>query len=117
MKMIDNKELEEIGYIENPQEIIVEYVNRKDSEYPNLTIDQFEKELIKKYHFKATKDTEDLYYYDSENGIYVKGGDYTRDTLPEVSLVEELGGIVKILPYVDNRSTTRLIHHIQAIAK
>ncbi len=49
--------------------------------------------------------------------IYVKGGDYTRDTLPEVSLVEELGGIVKILPYVDNRSTTRLIHHIQAIAK
>lgn len=49
--------------------------------------------------------------------IYVKGGDYTRDTLPEVSLVEELGGIIKILPYVDNRSTTRLIHQIQAIAK
>ena len=76
MKMIDNIELEEIGYIENPQEIIVEYVNRKNSEYPNLTIDQFEKELIKKYHFKATKDTEDLYYYDPENGIYVKGGEW-----------------------------------------
>ena len=34
------------------------------SEYANLTRHQFEAELIKKYHFKATKDTEDLYYYD-----------------------------------------------------
>lgn len=47
--------------------------------------------------------------------IYVKGGDYTRDTLPEADLVESLGGIVRILPYVDNRSTTRLIHQIQAL--
>ncbi|MBD3881488.1 D-glycero-beta-D-manno-heptose 1-phosphate adenylyltransferase [Phormidium tenue FACHB-886] len=47
--------------------------------------------------------------------IYVKGGDYTRETLPETELVEELGGIVKILPYVDNRSTTRLIHQIRAL--
>lgn len=47
--------------------------------------------------------------------IYVKGGDYTRETLPEADLVEELGGSVKILPYVDNRSTTRLIHHIRAL--
>lgn len=45
--------------------------------------------------------------------IYVKGGDYTRETLPETELVEELGGIVTILPYVDNRSTTRLIHRIR----
>lgn len=47
--------------------------------------------------------------------IYVKGGDYTRDTLPEADLIEELGGIVRILPYVDNRSTTRLIHQIRAL--
>lgn len=47
--------------------------------------------------------------------IYVKGGDYTRETLPETDLVEELGGIVKILPYVDNRSTTRLIHQIRTL--
>jgi D-beta-D-heptose 7-phosphate kinase/D-beta-D-heptose 1-phosphate adenosyltransferase len=46
--------------------------------------------------------------------IYVKGGDYTRDTLPEVDLVEELGGTVRILPYVDNRSTTQLIAQIRA---
>lgn len=48
-------------------------------------------------------------------GIYVKGGDYTRETLPEAELVEELGGIVRILPYVDNRSTTRLINQIRAL--
>jgi D-beta-D-heptose 7-phosphate kinase/D-beta-D-heptose 1-phosphate adenosyltransferase len=45
--------------------------------------------------------------------IYVKGGDYTREALPEVPLVEELGGVVKILPYIDNRSTTRLISQIR----
>ncbi len=47
--------------------------------------------------------------------IYVKGGDYTRATLPETELVEELGGVVTILPYVDNRSTTRLIRRIRAL--
>ncbi|MCU0547961.1 MAG: D-glycero-beta-D-manno-heptose 1-phosphate adenylyltransferase [Leptolyngbya sp. Prado105] len=47
--------------------------------------------------------------------VYVKGGDYRRETLPEANLVEELGGIVKILPYVENRSTTRLIHQIRAL--
>ncbi|MBF2048072.1 MAG: D-glycero-beta-D-manno-heptose 1-phosphate adenylyltransferase [Elainella sp. C42_A2020_010] len=47
--------------------------------------------------------------------IYVKGGDYTRETLPEADLVESLGGVVRILPYVDNRSTTRLIAQIQAL--
>ncbi|MDX2215232.1 MAG: D-glycero-beta-D-manno-heptose 1-phosphate adenylyltransferase [Oculatellaceae cyanobacterium bins.114] len=44
--------------------------------------------------------------------VFVKGGDYTRDTLPEAALVEELGGQVQILPYVSDRSTTKLIHHI-----
>lgn len=47
--------------------------------------------------------------------IYVKGGDYTRNTLPEADLVEELGGTIAIVPYVDNRSTTRLIHQIRAL--
>jgi len=46
--------------------------------------------------------------------IFVKGGDYTRETLPEASLVDELGGRVEILPYLENYSTTSLIekmHH------
>jgi len=46
--------------------------------------------------------------------IYTKGGDYTRQSLPETPLVEELGGDVVILPYVDQRSTTGLIQHIRA---
>ncbi|HZV06667.1 MAG TPA: D-glycero-beta-D-manno-heptose 1-phosphate adenylyltransferase [Gemmataceae bacterium] len=45
--------------------------------------------------------------------IFVKGGDYTRDRLPEASLVEEQGGIVRILPLVEDRSTTSLIDRIR----
>jgi hypothetical protein len=47
--------------------------------------------------------------------IFVKGGDYTRDRLPEAALVEELGGHVEILPLVRERSTTRLISKIRAV--
>jgi D-beta-D-heptose 7-phosphate kinase / D-beta-D-heptose 1-phosphate adenosyltransferase len=47
--------------------------------------------------------------------IYVKGGDYTRETLPEVDLIDELGGVVRILSYVDNRSTTGLINQIRSL--
>jgi D-beta-D-heptose 7-phosphate kinase / D-beta-D-heptose 1-phosphate adenosyltransferase len=45
--------------------------------------------------------------------VFVKGGDYTVDMLPEAALVEQLGGIVRILPYVEERSTTRLIERIR----
>jgi D-beta-D-heptose 7-phosphate kinase/D-beta-D-heptose 1-phosphate adenosyltransferase len=45
--------------------------------------------------------------------IFVKGGDYTRETLPEASLVEELGGQVHILPYLENYSTTSVIEKIR----
>jgi D-beta-D-heptose 7-phosphate kinase/D-beta-D-heptose 1-phosphate adenosyltransferase len=44
--------------------------------------------------------------------VYVKGGDYTKQTLPEASLVEQLGGVVQILPFVENRSTTGIIERI-----
>lgn len=44
--------------------------------------------------------------------IYVKGGDYTKETLPEASVVEQLGGVVEILPFVENRSTTGIIKRI-----
>ena len=44
--------------------------------------------------------------------VFVKGGDYTRDRLPEASLVERLGGEVRILPFVADRSTTRIIERI-----
>lgn len=45
--------------------------------------------------------------------IFVKGGDYTRDRLPEASLVEELGGVVRILPLIEDRSTTKTIDRIR----
>jgi len=41
--------------------------------------------------------------------VFIKGGDYTRETLPEVALVEALGGIVEIIPYLPDHSTTRMI--------
>ncbi len=41
--------------------------------------------------------------------VFVKGGDYTRATLPEAPLVERLGGSIRILPYVPDRSTSELI--------
>jgi D-beta-D-heptose 7-phosphate kinase/D-beta-D-heptose 1-phosphate adenosyltransferase len=46
--------------------------------------------------------------------VFVKGGDYTRDRLPEAGLVESLGGQVRILPYVNDRSTTGLIRRIRS---
>jgi D-beta-D-heptose 7-phosphate kinase/D-beta-D-heptose 1-phosphate adenosyltransferase len=47
--------------------------------------------------------------------VFVKGGDYTRDRLPEAALVEEMGGRVEILPLVSERSTTKLIGRIRAV--
>jgi D-beta-D-heptose 7-phosphate kinase/D-beta-D-heptose 1-phosphate adenosyltransferase len=45
--------------------------------------------------------------------VFVKGGDYTRERLPEAPLVEQLGGVVRILPYLEERSTTGIIQKIQ----
>jgi D-beta-D-heptose 7-phosphate kinase / D-beta-D-heptose 1-phosphate adenosyltransferase len=41
--------------------------------------------------------------------VFTKGGDYTRELLPETAAVERLGGTVEILPFVLDRSTTLLI--------
>ena len=46
--------------------------------------------------------------------VFVKGGDYTRERLPEAAVVEELGGIVQILPYIDDHSTSSIIERIHA---
>jgi D-beta-D-heptose 7-phosphate kinase/D-beta-D-heptose 1-phosphate adenosyltransferase len=45
--------------------------------------------------------------------VFVKGGDYNRDNIPEAPLVEQLGGVVQLLPYLQDRSTTRIIERIQ----
>lgn len=45
--------------------------------------------------------------------LYVKGGDYTEESLPEAPLVRSLGGEVHILPFVEDRSTTGIIDRIR----
>ncbi|MCX9193312.1 D-glycero-beta-D-manno-heptose 1-phosphate adenylyltransferase [Carbonactinospora thermoautotrophica] len=49
--------------------------------------------------------------------VYVKGGDYTPEMLPETPIVWRLGGEVRILDYVDDRSTTRIIERIRRTAE
>ncbi|HEX2235834.1 MAG TPA: D-glycero-beta-D-manno-heptose 1-phosphate adenylyltransferase [Actinomycetota bacterium] len=46
--------------------------------------------------------------------VFVKGGDYTIERLPEAPLVRSLGGEVHILPYVEDISTTGLLERIRA---
>ena len=45
--------------------------------------------------------------------IYVKGGDYTLDTLPEAKVVMGYGGRVEIVRFLDGHSTSRIIEKIQ----
>lgn len=44
--------------------------------------------------------------------VFVKGGDYTRETIREAPLAEALGGAVTVLPYEEGCSTTRLIERV-----
>jgi D-beta-D-heptose 7-phosphate kinase/D-beta-D-heptose 1-phosphate adenosyltransferase len=46
--------------------------------------------------------------------VFVKGGDYTLDRLPEATIVQGYGGEVRILPLVADRSTTDIIGRIRA---
>lgn len=49
--------------------------------------------------------------------IYVKGGDYTLDTLnqDERRTVEQAGGRIKIIPFVPGKSTTALLEKISKL--
>ena len=44
--------------------------------------------------------------------IYVKGGDYTLETLPEAKIVQSYGGSVEFVNLVAGRSTTGIIEKI-----
>ena len=46
--------------------------------------------------------------------VYVKGGDYTPEMLPETALVERLGGEVVTLGWVDEHTTDELLDRIRA---
>lgn len=45
--------------------------------------------------------------------VYVKGGDYTMETLPEGQIVLGYGGRVELVPLVEGRSTTNVIARIK----
>ena len=44
--------------------------------------------------------------------VYVKGGDYTLETLPEAAIVQSYGGRVELVNLVAGRSTTNVIEKI-----
>ncbi len=45
--------------------------------------------------------------------IYVKGGDYSLDRLPEAAIVAAYGGRTVLAPMVEGRSTTNVIRRLQ----
>ncbi|MGL5269556.1 MAG: D-glycero-beta-D-manno-heptose 1-phosphate adenylyltransferase [Selenomonadaceae bacterium] len=45
--------------------------------------------------------------------VYVKGGDYSLDTLPEAKIVQSYGGRVEFIAMVAGRSTTNVIEKIK----
>jgi D-beta-D-heptose 7-phosphate kinase/D-beta-D-heptose 1-phosphate adenosyltransferase len=47
--------------------------------------------------------------------VFVKGGDYTRERLPEAAVVESQGGEVRLLPYLHDRSTSSIIARVRAV--
>ena len=49
--------------------------------------------------------------------VYVKGGDYTLETLPEAAIVKKFGGRVELVNLVAGRSTTNIIEKILAEKK
>ena len=44
--------------------------------------------------------------------VYVKGGDYTLETLPEAKIIQSYGGRVELVNLVAGRSTTNIIEKI-----
>lgn len=48
--------------------------------------------------------------------IYVKGGDYDMERIPETPLVRSWGGRALALPFVDGYSTTKLVRAIRGEA-
>lgn len=48
--------------------------------------------------------------------VYVKGGDYTLETLPEAKIVQQYGGRVAFVDLVPGRSTTKVIEKLRGKA-
>jgi D-beta-D-heptose 7-phosphate kinase / D-beta-D-heptose 1-phosphate adenosyltransferase len=44
--------------------------------------------------------------------VFVKGGNYTEDSIPEAPVLKKLGCIIKIVPCLEEHSTTHIIDKI-----
>lgn len=44
--------------------------------------------------------------------VHVKGGDYDPETMPETPVVRSFGGQVVVLPFLEGRSTTRILERL-----
>jgi glycerol-3-phosphate cytidylyltransferase len=44
--------------------------------------------------------------------VHVKGGDYTPEQLPEKAIVEQGGGKIEIVPFLQGYSTTNIVKKI-----
>ena len=49
--------------------------------------------------------------------LFAKGGDYGAVEIPEAAMLREWGGRAVTLPYLDGRSTTRLIREVHHHAR
>ncbi len=45
--------------------------------------------------------------------VFVKGGNYTETSIPEAPLLKKIGCAVKIVPYLEDHSTTHIINKIR----
>jgi D-beta-D-heptose 7-phosphate kinase/D-beta-D-heptose 1-phosphate adenosyltransferase len=48
--------------------------------------------------------------------VFIKGGDYTIETLPEAPVVKAYGGTIEIMPFIPDRSTTNVITKIKGLS-
>lgn len=55
------------------------------------------------------EDTPERLLTDLRPDVWVKGGDYAAADLPEASLLDAWGGQAVLLPYLDGRSSTRIL--------
>ena len=65
------------------------------------------------YTILFEEDTPERLIGDLKPSIHVKGGDYTKDDLPETKIVESYGGEVRILSFIEGKSTTNIVNKIQ----
>ncbi len=61
-----------------------------------------------------TEDTPLKLITDIQPDVLVKGGDYTPETIVGADIVRERGGHIVVLPFIEGKSTTRIIERIHS---